>query len=155
MMKILMIFIGLIIAVVLLQSVADQVFNTTTTLTATNDTITTPANGATASINGRTLIGTAIVTNGSAQVPSTNVTVATALVSGAETITVTVNNASFANLALNFSYDFEPDGFLQLSSARSITILVTLFGALAALIFVVTLVFSMLKDAGFVGGRKK
>ncbi len=155
MIKILMIFIGLIIAVVLLQSVADQVFNTTTTLTATNNTVTTPANGTTASLTGRTLIGTATVTNGSTPVASTNVTVATALVSGVETITVTVNNASFANLALNFSYNFEPDGFLQSGSSRAIIVLVTLFGALAALIFVIGLTISMLRDAGLIGGRNK
>ncbi len=130
------IFIGVILAVVLLSSAADTVFLSTNNFNQSNATITTPAISVVTAIEGRELVGTATVLNGSFVVPSSNVTVSDQNLNGTQTVTVLVENASFANVPLNFSYVFVPDGNVP-GVGGTVLRLVLIFGSLGVLIFVV------------------
>ena len=130
------IFIGVIIGVVLLSSAADTVFLSTNNFNQSNATITTPAVSVVTAIEGRELVGTAAVWNGSFLVPSSNVTVSDQNLNGTQTVTVLVENASFASVPLNFSYVFVPDGNVP-GVGGTVLRLVLIFGSLAILIFVI------------------
>ncbi len=138
---VIMIFVGAIIAIVLLSAASNSVFEQTNTFTATNVTVTVPAINVTVALIGRDLVGDGTVGN-SSQAPSTNFTgiiISDGLVNGAKTVTITTNDTAsdLVGNSINTSYTYNPDGYLNSSSDRSIAELIILFGALAAVVFVI------------------
>ena len=147
-----MIFVGLIMAIVLLISISDQTFLLTNEITVTNATVTVSATSNLTDINGRTLVtGIEIynATNASHAAADdllarTNITFVTNLGStGLQTVQLQVANVQGNTIwfgqNVNVSYTAEPDGFLPSTADRSIILLVVLFGALATLIFVIVM----------------
>ncbi|KKN08452.1 hypothetical protein LCGC14_1056560 [marine sediment metagenome] len=134
------IFIGVILAVVLLGSAANSVFNSTNTFNQTNLTVTAPAINGTLVLPGRSLTGTTPVVRNSTGISLQNagVFVTDGLVNGAQTVFLQVNDSGFPNngTSVNATYFFIPDGFVP-GAGGTILKLVVLFGALAVLFFVV------------------
>lgn len=137
------VFVGAIIAIVFLASIGDAVFDQSNTFTLANATVTAPATNASVAIEGRELIGTPTVvndTNSSQQdLQDVGVFIDERVINGVKTVALTVNQTgdAFGGVAVNLSYTFGPDGFLERSVDRSIVALIVLFGALGVLVFVV------------------
>ena len=157
-----MVFVGTIIAIVFLASIADSVFNQSTTFTATNTTITAGGINVSVAILGRQLVDgnvpvTLNATNTSAlTLVGEGVIVATKTVNGVRTVALTVNDSGVAwvGLPINVTYAYQPDGYLGSSTDRAIVGLVVLFGALGAMVFVVV-VFMTNGSLGRLMGRKQ
>ena len=136
-------FIGAIITVVFLGSIADSIFTQTNTFNFTNNTVTAPATNASLTLVGRqVLAGTTPIVSNSTNTSQLNlqdlgVFVETGTVNGLRTVRLTVNQTgnAFAGTSVNVTYEYEPDGYLRSSADRSIINLVILFGALAILVF--------------------
>ncbi len=137
------IFIGVIIAVVFLQSIANTAFAQTTAGNVTNNTITAPNNGSSISLTGREVTGTPQAFNATdgAVVPSTNFTLATGLVDGIATVQYTNLDSVWNGVSVNVTYNFNPDGFVSEATTRSVILLIIIFGALAILVFVISILF--------------
>ena len=140
---ILLVFVGAIITVVLLSSVANTIVGSTTTGEILNSTIVVPAVNATTDLTGRDLITeTAIVnvTNGSQDLSGQGVYLQTGTgASGLRTVQITTNDtgSSLAGLSVNVSYTYNPDGYISDAGSRSITLLILIFGAVAIMLYVV------------------
>ncbi len=136
------IFIGAIIAVVFIATIADSVFTQTSTFTSTNQSVTAPAVNATLDLKGRELLSeleSYNATNATRQ-RTDGVILQTALGSdGLLTVQMTLNDtgADFAASPVNVSYTYNPDGYLSNGGARSIQLLVVIMAALAIVIFVI------------------
>lgn len=146
------IFVGVIIATVLLSSISDSIFEQTNTITITNESVVVGAVNVSVGTTGRDLVGVGTVSNstnatGSGLFTGLNV-IDTTLISGAKTISLVANDTA-SNLVgntVNVSYTANPDGFISESGARSITLLIIIFGALAALIFIIVV---LIKNGSF------
>lgn len=140
---ILIVFVGLIIAVTFLSTISDTVFTQTNTATVTNVTVTAPAINATIDLTGRTLLTSVLVINASNESsPNNNGLILQNGIgtNGLNTVQLTINDTagSYAGISVNVSYTYQPEGYIQNASARSVTLLIVLFGALAALVFTIT-----------------
>lgn len=136
------IFVGVIIATVLLSSISDSVFDQTTTFTVTNESVVVGAINVSVATTGRDLIGTATIDNSSnaSSGQFTGLSVGdTTLINGAKTISIVANDTASTNVGttVNVSYSYNPDGYLSDGGARSIASLIVVFGAIAAFIFVI------------------
>ena len=135
------IFVGLIIATVLLASVADSVFEQTNTITVTNESVVVGAINVSVATTGRDLVGVGTVSNSTnaSQGQFLGLIVGEGNINGAKTIFLTANDTASDQVGetVNVSYTANPDGFLTESGTRSIVTLVVLFGALAALVFII------------------
>lgn len=133
-------FIGVIIAIVLLASVANQVFNTTNTFTITKTTVTSPADGVQLNLVGRELVGSVVCANDSGADCAGNFTFEDVISNGIKTIQMNTTVAGIANgydeIVVNLTYTYNPDGYLSAGSDRSIMNLIIIFGAIAAMVFV-------------------
>lgn len=141
------IFVGAIIAIVLLGSIADSIFNQTNTFDVANETL--------ASTNGTTLlllpelqgkfVNNIVVYNGSDTIILTagNFTIFNKHINasnGVETVKINVTTQPiYQGEAWNISYTNQPNGYLERSSDRAITLLITIFASLGILIFVVVI----------------
>ena len=138
------IFIGAIITITLLSLISDNVFEQTTVRTFTNTTLTAGAVNATVDLAGREAVTLTEAYNSSGD---TCIDLGCNLQTGIGTngllsVQVVVNDTgvdTHAARTLNVSYKANPDGYLNLSSARSINSLIVLFGALAILVTVIAL----------------
>ena len=134
------IFIGVILAVVLLGSAADTVFNSTNTFNQSNVSVTAPAINGTLVLTGRSLTGaTPIVRNATnIELQNAGVFVTDGLINGVQTVFLQVNDSGFPNnvSSVNVTYLFVPDGFVPGTGGTLLT-LVVLFGSLGVLLFVV------------------
>lgn len=141
------IFIGVILAVVLLSAASDSIFSSTTSLNVTNNTVTAPSTNNSVAVTGRDLTSQTYdiwnLSNGTEGFPflvdtDGNVTLQEEIINGAKTVTLLVNQngSAYSQLPLNITYNFNPDGFVS-GTGGTILALVVLFGALAVLIFVV------------------
>ena len=145
------IFIGAIITVVFLGSIADSVFLQTNTFSVSNNTVTAPAINGTLILEGRELVsGTtpSVVNTTAHEIQDQGVTVTDGLISGVQTVFLSVNDSSVPNngSSVNVTYEFNPDGYLKSSSDRSVARLVIITGALAILVFVIVV---MIKFGSF------
>ena len=141
------IFVGAIVTAVLIGSIADQIFAETNTITITNVTVTASAVNVTLDLTGRdilTVIDIYNATNESVQSyigNGTNIVSGTSTTTGLRSVQLVLNDTeagpSIAGTTVNVSYTANPDGYISDLGARSITLLITLFAALAILIFVV------------------
>lgn len=150
------IFFGVMVAAVLLASVADETFLQTNLINPANTTITAPANNASIDLVGRGNPSALIVynatgdpgqtgNNGTGDISTGNFTIGQNLSSSTGLLTVELRTADvldtkFAGRSINISYTAEPNGFVSGGTA-SITLLIVLFGALGALIFVIVMLF--------------
>jgi len=138
------VFIGSMIAIVILSSVSHSIVLQTTTQSIVNQTITLPATtNATIDLIGRELVS-GIITNatGSTGAALTNYTLQTGMGSGGLlTVQLASNSSTDINFGLpaNVSYIYRPDGYLNLGGARSVNRLVLIIGALAILVFVIVI----------------
>ncbi len=160
--NILMIFVGLIIAIVFLQSISNSVFNQTNTFTSDNETFTVGAINVSVSTTGRDLVGTGTVDNFSVVSGKGNFTgliISDGLVNGTKTVILTANDTAtnFVGNEVNVSYTYNPEGYLTSSSDRSIANLIVIFGTLAALVFVIVMLAKngMFEEIMRTGRRKK
>ena len=143
------VFIGAIIAIVLISSIGDQINVVTTEGVESNLTVNSSATGnGTVSLIGRTLLVAGDIFNstgnesGHAEVFGTgNYTLATRTISGSRTVVLITNDsATEPGQQLNVTYTYEPDGYGNTSEARSITTLILIISALAILMFVVVMI---------------
>lgn len=141
------IFIGAIITIVFLSSIADSVNLQTNTRSVANETVTSGAVNVSVDVTGRDLIGLAVIknaTNSTAiDLEGTGVNVITGINNGIQTVQLIVNDtgSNFAGQPLNLSYTYNPDGFVTDSGARSIVLLIVIFGALAIVVTVIAFLF--------------
>ena len=138
-----MIFIGVIFAIALLVPAADTIFNSTNTFNNTNETVTAPAINETLTLTGRSLTGATPVVRNSTGINLQNegVFVTDGIINGVQTVFLSTNDTGSGNAGndVNVTYFFVPDGFV--SGAGGLLLgLVILFGTLAILVFVVTIV---------------
>ena len=139
-----MIFVGAIITVVMLGSIADSVFNTRNTNTQTNLTVTAPAVNGTLILPGRELVAgsTPIIRNATNEdMVALGMEVTDGFINGVQTVFLTMNDtASPSNLtAVNVTYDFNPQGYLKSQGDRSVVGLIIIMGSLAILITVIVI----------------
>jgi len=138
------IFVGAIIAATLIVAIADQVNLTTSTFRVDNVTVTAPAVNATLDLTGRELISRLGITNESQPNLTNQLTLQTGTgTTGLRSVQLTINDTSsnYAGVSVNVSYTYNPDGYVSDPGGRSITLLITLFAALAILIFVIVVLF--------------
>ena len=140
---ILSIFIGAIIAVVCLGTIADSIYTQTNTFTNANETVTAPVVNGTLDLTGRELVTQVEIynnTNISQSLIGSGGSLQTGTAtSGTRTVQLAIddNAVAFAGLSVNVSYIYNPEGYLSLGGARSIQSLILIIGALAILIFVI------------------
>jgi len=142
-MTLMMIFIGVIIAVVFMASIADSTNQDNVIVVNDSFVASTTANGSVA-IPGRELIGTATIANGTDLIVlGNNFTVATGLgTDGLLSVLVTSLDGAidegFTNL--NITYDYIPDGNVGAAS-RGVVALIIIFAALAIVVFTIVMIF--------------
>lgn len=140
-----MVFVGAIIALVLIFVIADQVNLTTTTIEEVNTTVTANAPNVTLDVRGRQLISSINIFN------TTNISqnlgerfgaslqTGISTTSGLLSVQLVFNDTgvNFEGEEVNVSYTANPDGYISDSGGRSVTKLILIFAALAILIFTV------------------
>ena len=134
------IFIGTIITVVFLASIGTTIFSQTNTGIATNLTFTGAAINVSVALEGRELlVVTSVLNDTDIILASLGVVLGTGIVNGVQTVTATINDTAgdLTGSAINATYTFNPDGFVGSGGARSITLLIPIFAALAILVFVI------------------
>lgn len=144
------IFVGVIIATVLLSSISDSIFDQTTTFTVTNESVVVGAINVSVATTGRDLVGAGTVSNSSnASLNAFGLSVIdNVLISGAKTISLVANDTASGKVGttVNVSYTYNPDGYLSDGGARSIASLIVVFGAIAAFMFVIII---LIKQGSF------
>lgn len=144
-------FIGAIITIVFLASIANSVFQQTSTFDVANDTL--------SSTNGTTLlllpeldgkfVTSVVVYNGSDNliIGAGNFTIFNKHINASnnvETVKINVTASSAGGIQTqdwNISYTFQPNGYLERSVDRSVANLITIFAALSILIFAIVMFF--------------
>ncbi len=144
---IMLIFFAAIIGIVFLASIADQVFLETNTIEIINVTHTGPAVNTSLDITGRelvTLVAAYNATDASDILTGRNGTIITGVstTTGLLSVQIFLNNTDFVGQEINVSYIANPDGYISDTGARSITLLIVIFGSLAILITVVAILIS-------------
>lgn len=129
-------FIAVIVALALFLSSAQLVGDTSSTGSLDEAQYTMPADSVTIDLVGQELLSTPTLTNmsnGSQTVDTTNYTLEerVSTVDGLKRITLTAAAGPYVSQAINVSYDYGSEGYIEDSGARSIAALITLFAALA------------------------
>jgi hypothetical protein len=141
------VFIGAIITLVLIGIIADQVTDRTRLATINNATITVPATAnTTLELTGRDLVSRISITNRT-NITSDLLNEGLALEdgigsNGLKTVRLRTNDSAsvfgYLGAAVNVSYTYNPEGSVRDNSgAASITLLITMFSALAIMIFTI------------------
>jgi len=138
-----LVFIGVIVAIVLLQSSAQQLTLVTNTLGITNASVTFPTNTTALVLNGQAVTNVIIVnaTDASKTVPATNYTITNYGLSNTGTLQSTiiaVGPSGYQGEDVNISYRYEPLGYAKESSSRTIVGLIVLLSALAVAVWVLS-----------------
>ncbi len=145
-MAIIAIFVGAIIATVLLASIADDVTAQRNTIEITNISVTLDATtNVTVDLEGRELLTLLELYNTSTTTgacPSCTVATTVSTSSGLLSVTITTNDTGVQGTAYNVSYTANPDGYLSEGTSRNVINLVVLFGALAIFVFVIVVLFA-------------
>lgn len=140
-------FIGVIIAVTFLISIANQVNLETNTFEVINGTVVAPSaiNGTT-DLTGRELVTQIEVYNATNFTDPTNgVFLRTGTgTNGLRSVQLFVNETGepYLGFNINVTYTYNPDGFLSDGVTRNIANLIPLFAALAALVFIIVIFIS-------------
>ena len=133
------VFVGAIIAIVFLASVADSIFTQTTTFTETNTTVTVLAINTSLTLQGRDLNTATAVSNVTFDdLISRGLIIDDGLVNSVKTVRLTANDSASAlvGTSVNVTYDYNPNGFITIAGGRSIALLITIISALAIMVFV-------------------
>ena len=140
---IILLFVGIIVALSLYSGgITENVGTVTNTVTVVNDSYTFPAAGNTIVLKGQSNTNVAVVnaSNG-VSVASTNYTITNYDIStGSLRSTLTANAGivgTFNSTAVKISSTYEPIGYAQESSTRSVVQLIAIFAGLAVLGFVI------------------
>ena len=134
-------FIGVIITVVFLASFANNIFAQTNTGSETNVTVEVPATiNDTLVVEGRQLLTLTDIRNATFDdLAERGLNLSTRIVNGVQTVSLTPNDTAGVFLLygtdVNLTYGYNPDGYIDLAGARTITLLIPIFAALAILIF--------------------
>ena len=138
------IFIGLIITAVFIGSIADSVFLQTNTIAIVNFSATVPATANTTfspQLPGRQNITVITVLNATGSDFTNNFTVNTTNAQGTLGIFLFPTDAAVTagvnGSAVNLTFTYQDNGFLQDSGARSISALIVIISALAMVVFVI------------------
>lgn len=150
-------FIGIIVAMILILPSANNVALSTDAQAIANVTFTAPAAGSSIDLVGQELLDTPIVTNASTAggngvvVPASNYTIEEAVssVDGLKRIRYTSNAGWQAGKAVNISYSYGAEGYMDDAGSRAIFDLVVVFGALAVGLIVLS---KVLDDGGDILG---
>ncbi len=135
------VFIGAIIALAIITIIGSAIVGQTT-ISSIAINVTAPEVNATLDLEGRTLVSATSVAN-AANASNSSVGLilqtATSITTGLRTVQLTLNDtaAEFAGTLVTTTYTAEPDGYLNNSGARAISLLILIFAALAIMIFVV------------------
>lgn len=137
------IFVGVIIATVLVTQIANDITAQRNTYTIVNETVTTPAVNTTLSLTGRELVGDILITNMTDEF-SDQFDTSDRVVDGLRTVAITSNDTtnlteSSSSASLNVSYTYRPDGYLPTATDRSIGGLIPLFAVIGILIFTIVM----------------
>ena len=138
----LQVFIGAIIALVLIATIANTTVGDTSTISFVNATVTLPATvNTTVSLTGRDLVTMTITNTSHGTVNSTAFNTTDQFVNGIKTVAIqltdTVDGNLYLGLQVNATYTANPDGYLSNAGARSISLVTIIIAALAILIFVI------------------
>ncbi len=142
---IMLVFIGGIVAIVILASVADTIFPQTNTLAVINTTVTGAAVNTTLDLQGRELLTTQEIhnsTNATDNLFDEGASLQTGTgTNGLLTVQLILNDtaAAYVGRPIDVSYTFNPDGYISNSGGRSINNLIPIFAALAILVFVIVM----------------
>ena len=142
-------FIGVLIGVIFLGSIANQTIAVTSTAnfngSATGGTTTMPLENVTIDLTGRDTPTGVLITNATSglTVGSGNYTVSAtkSATTGLQTVSLKTLTDSYAGRPVNVSYGYNPDGYVD-GSSRTLILLIIIFGALAVLLFVVASLFA-------------
>ncbi len=157
------VFIGTIIALVFIAVIGDSIFSQTNTLTQGNVTVTGPAINATTDLNGRTLLTVTNILNatsnntifGNASVGGVILQTGTGT-GGINSVQIFINDTgtAFVGTSIRVAYTYEPEGYLSNSGTRAIALLITIFAALAIMVFVVVVFMKEGSMGKLIGGFK-
>lgn len=145
-------FIGVIVAVLLYQSIGGFVGESTgsSVHTAYNQSVTFPAAGSSVELYGQEIIGTPIVTNRTdgTTVPASNYTISEGVgTSGVKRVLLTAHAGGYVGKAVNVTYSSYPEGYIDSGGGRSLALLIPILAALAiAVIALAPAIGSGLKD---------
>lgn len=142
---ILLVFVGIIVALAMYQGLDPFMGQATGTATLTNSTFTSPAAGSTIDLTGQELLSTPIVSNrtGQAVVPASNYTIEERIstVDGLKRITYTSRAGPMAGQAVNISYSYGREGYIEDAGGRGIANLIPLFAALAVALIALSAIY--------------
>lgn len=146
-------FVGVIIAIVLMQTMGDNVNASTVTQTYINQTVTAPSVGTTVNLEGKNYEGSAVVVNGS-MVISTNFSLIQLTVNGKQVVALNNTAAtSYVGRPINVTYTYQPYGYISTSGGRSLFELVLVIAAIALVVFVVTMLWKKASTQNLMGRR--
>lgn len=142
----LLVFIGVIVAIVLFQASAQNVTTVINTANVVNASVTFPTNTTALVLQGQAVSNVVIVNATAAgdQVPASNFTITNYGLSNTGTLQATiiaVGPSAFQGKAVNISYVSEPLGYAKESSSRQVVGLIALLSALAIAAFVIAKVY--------------
>jgi hypothetical protein len=136
---IMIVFIGVLVGVILFQTIAQDVGSSTNLITTDNLTLTVGAVSLPVDVVGQTLSGTPTVRNSTGGVGAftirdgidyvINETVSTS--TGVKTISFFPLTANATSQDVNITYTYGPDGYIEDSGARSMALLIPIFFALS------------------------
>ena len=128
-------FIGILVALILLQGTFPFIGASTNTYTLTNSTFTAPAAGSTIDLVGQELLGTAIVINqtSGSVVPASNYTIAERVspIDGLKRISYRSNGGVFNSVGVNISYSYGQEGYIDDAGGRGVAGLIPIMAVLA------------------------
>ncbi len=136
------VFIGAIVALALIATIFQSTSEQTTTIAANNITVTAAAVNTTLDLTGRELISEITIvnsSNGTQSFAGAGASLQTGIGSnGLLSVQLILNDtaAGVAGEDVDISYTANPDGYISDAGARSVTLLIGLFAALAILVFV-------------------
>lgn len=159
---ILAVFVGAIVAATLIAAIATSVLGTTTVSnTVTNFTVAVPSTAnTTVDLTGRAFTsGTGIIvnaTNATAQAEiDTQVHLLTGTGSGGlQSVQLVSNGSIWLGRNVNVTYSYTPEGTIGDSSGRSIAGLITLFAALAIVVFIIVVFIKRGSMGSLIKGRR-
>lgn len=130
----LMVFIGIIVSLVIIQSSAQLVGETTNLITETNQTVTVAAENASIELKGKNIEGSAVILNATsnATISNGNFTFLSQVGSdGQVSLFMRTNVGSiFASKSVKVTYTYQPDGYIPEAGSRTIMGLIVLFGVI-------------------------
>lgn len=127
-------FIAILVGLAIYNGGVTSNIGAATRTIATNQSITSPAAGATTELIGQNIVGTPIVVNatgGETLEQANNYSVYQAIgTDGLIAVIYKSNTSKYAATAINISYTYEPDGYVSDAGGRSVTLLIPIMVAL-------------------------